>query len=136
MPVDIEIKTLDTAGLVLDLLCQYPAIEPESAFPWIIISSFDHRQILDLRRQACPWALAPIICGTPINTRQLIEEIKPYSLHLKDEFLDLAFSEQIQRQGVRVMVYTVNDFNQVLKLKNSGIDGIFTDYPSKLLNID
>ncbi len=136
MPVNIEIKTLDTAGLVLDLLSQYPAIEQESAFPWIIISSFDHRQMLDLRRQACPWALAPIICGTPINARQLIDEIKPYSLHLKEEFLDLAFTEQIQRQGVRVMVYTVNDFSQVLNLKNVGIDGIFTDYPSKLLNID
>ena len=136
MPVNIEIKTLDTAGLVLDLLSQYPAIESESAFPWIIISSFDHRQILDLRRQTCPWALAPIICGTSINARQLIDEIKPYSLHLKDEFLDLAFTEQIQSQGVRVMVYTVNDFDQVLNLKNSGIDGIFTDYPSKLLNID
>jgi glycerophosphoryl diester phosphodiesterase len=136
MPVNIEIKTLDTAGLVLDLLSQYPAIEPESAIPWIIISSFDHRQILDLRRQACPWELAPIICGTPINARQLIDEIKPYSLHLKDEFLDLALTEQIQRQGVRVMVYTVNDFNRVLNLKNSGIDGIFTDYPSKLLHID
>jgi len=120
MPVNIEIKTLDTAGLVLDLLSQYPAIEQESAFPWIIISSFDHRQI----------------CGTPINARQLIDEIKPYSLHLKEEFLDLAFTEQIQRQGVRVMVYTVNDFSQVLNLKNVGIDGIFTDYPSKLLNID
>ncbi len=136
MPVNIEIKTLDTAGLVLDLLGQYPAIEPQSAFPWIIISSFDHRQMLDLRRQACPWALVPIICGTPINARQLIDEIKPYSLHLKEEFLDLAFTEQIQRQGVRVMVYTVNDFSQVLNLKNVGIDGIFTDYPSKLLNID
>jgi glycerophosphoryl diester phosphodiesterase len=136
MPVNIEIKTLDTAGLVLDLLSQYPAIEPESAFPWIIISSFDHRQMLDLRRQDCPWELAPIICGTPINARQLIDEIKPYSLHLKEEFLDLAFTEQIQRQGVRVMVYTVNDFSQVLNLKNVGIDGIFTDYPSKLLNLD
>ena len=136
MPVNIEIKTLDTAGLVLDLLSQYPAIEPESAFPWIIISSFDHRQMLDLRRQDCPWELAPIICGTPINARQLIDEIKPYSLHLKEEFLDLAFTEQIQRQGIRVMVYTVNDFAQVSSLKNAGIDGIFTDYPSKLLNID
>ena len=136
MPVNIEIKTLDTAGLVLDLLSQYPAIEPESAFPWIIISSFDHRQMLDLRRQDCPWELEQIICGTPINARQLIDEIKPYSLHLKEEFLDLAFTEQIQRQGIRVMVYTVNDFAQVSSLKNAGIDGIFTDYPSKLLNID
>ena len=40
MPVNIEIKSFDTAGLVLDLLSQYPIIEAESAFPWILISSF------------------------------------------------------------------------------------------------
>jgi len=136
MPVNIEIKSLDTAGLVLDLLSQYPAVEAEPAFPWVVISSFDHRQILDLRRQACPWELAPIICGIPIDTEQLIDEIKPYSLHLREDFVDLAFTEQIQRQGVRVMVYTVNDFAQVLSLKKNGIDGIFTDYPSRLLNIE
>jgi glycerophosphoryl diester phosphodiesterase len=50
--------------------------------------------------------------------------------------VDLAFIEEIQRQGVKIMVYTVNDFAQAQYLKNSGIDGIFTDYPSSLLSID
>ena len=135
MPVNIEIKSFDTTGLLLDLLAQYPVIEPGSAFPWILISSFDHRQILDLRHQSCPWELAPIISGVPINSGQLIDEIEPYSMHLKHEFVDLAFIDQVKRQGVRVMVFTVNDVDQALSLKNSGIDGIFTNYPSELLKI-
>ena len=136
MPVNIEIKSFDTAGLVLDLLSQYPIIEAESAFPWILISSFDHRQILELRHQACPWELAPIISGIPTNAKQLIEEIKPYSLHLDGDYVDLAFIQQAQSRGVRVMVFTVNDYSQALELKNSGIDGIFTDFPSKLMSIE
>jgi len=136
MPVNIEIKSLNSAALVLDLLQQYPVIESESAFPWVLISSFDHRQILELRRQSCPWELAPIISGIPINSKQLIDQIKPYSLHLKDDFVDIAFIKQVQRQGVRVMVYTVNDFGQAQSLKKSGIDGIFTDYPSNLAHIE
>ena len=136
MPVNIEIKSLDSAGLIVDLLRQYPTIEAESPFPWILISSFDHRQILELRRQACPWELAPIISGIPTNGNQLIDEIKPYSLHLDDKYVDLKIIEQIQSQGVRVMVFTVNDYNLALDLKNSGIDGIFTDFPSKLTGIE
>ena len=135
MPVNIEIKSFDTTGLLLDLLGQYPVIESRTVFPWILISSFDHRQILDLRRQSCPWELAPIITGVPINAGQLIDEIEPYSLHLKHEFVDLSFTDQIQRQDVRVMVFTVNDVGQALRLKKSGIDGIFTNYPSKLLDL-
>jgi len=134
IPVNIEIKSSDTADLLLDLLAQYPLIEAQSEFPWILISSFDHRQILDLSRQDCPWKLAPIISGIPINARQLIDQIKPYSIHLDDEYVDLTLIDQIQHQGVRVMVYTVNDLNRALSLKNSGIDGIFTNYPSSLLN--
>jgi len=135
MPVNIEIKSSETADPLLDLLAQYPLIEAQSEFPWILISSFDHRQILDLSRQSCPWKLAPIISGIPANAKQLIEEIKPYSLHMKDDYVDFEFIEQVQGMGVHVMVFTVNDFNRALSLKQSGIDGIFTDFPSELSNL-
>jgi glycerophosphoryl diester phosphodiesterase len=48
------------------------------------------------------------------------------------EYLDYAFIGQVQRQGVQVMIFTVNETSQALEMKNAGIDGIFTDYPSKL----
>jgi len=134
-PVNIEVKSFNSAGLVVDLLGQYPTVEVESPFPWVLISSFDHRQILELRRQNCPWHLAPIISGIPTNAKQLIEEIKPYSLHMDDEYVDFEFIEQVQGMGVRVMVFTVNDYSQALNLKQSGIDGIFTDFPSELSNL-
>ncbi len=134
-PVNIELKSFNSAGLVVDLLSQYPAIEVESEFPWILISSFDHRQILELRRQNNPWHLAPVISGIPTNAKQLIEEIKPYSLHMKDDYVDFKFIEQVQGMGVRVIVFTVNDYSQALNLKQSGIDGIFTDFPSELSSL-
>jgi len=136
MSINIEIKSFDTTELLLDLLSQYPSIEADPGIPGILISSFDHRQIRELRSQSCPWALAPIISGISINAEQLIDEIKPYSLHLNDEFVDFTFIDQVQNQGVRVMVFTVNDMARALSLKNSGIDGIFTNFPSRFLNLD
>ena len=135
MPVNIELKSFNSAGLVVDLLEQYPTVEIESPFPWILISSFDHKQILELKRQNCPWHLAPVISGIPTNAKQLIEEIKPYSLHMKDDYVDFKFIEQVQGMGVRVIVFTVNDYSQALNLKQSGIDGIFTDFPSELSSL-
>ncbi|MCH8104349.1 MAG: glycerophosphodiester phosphodiesterase [Proteobacteria bacterium] len=136
LPVNIEIKSFDTVSLLLELLDQYPVIEQDSNFPWILISSFDHRQIRELRNRSCPWELALLTGGIPINTRQLIDEIKPFSWNMKDEYVDYSFIEQIQRQGVRVMIYTVNKMHRAVSLRNGGIDGIFTDYPSSLANID
>jgi len=132
IPLNIEIKSPGTAPALLALLEQYPAIEQVSGIPWIIISSFDHRQILELRSQDCCWALAPIILGIPLNARQLIDDIKPFSFHLYNEYLDFGMIREIQQQGVRVMVFTVNKPDRAHELRNAGIDGIFTDYPSKL----
>ena len=132
LPINIEIKSPATGPALLKLLDQYPTLDQASEFPWIIISSFDHRQVLDLSQQGCPWALAPITLGVPVNTRQLIDEIRPFSMHMDDEYLDFELIKEIQRQGVRVMIYTVNKPELALELQKAGIDGVFTDVPSEL----
>ena len=136
MPVNIEIKSLNTAKLLLDLLSEYPPLPQAPDLPWIIISSFDHRQILELRQLGCEWALAPVSYGIPMQPMEMIKTLQPYSWHIDNEYLDKNLVRQIQDQGVRVMMYTVNDLDQAVKLKKSGLDGIFTDYPSILRLID
>lgn len=136
MPVNIEIKSSDTAALLLQLLDKYPPVNQQSLFPWILISSFDHQQLVDLRQLSSRWQLAPIITGIPTNTNQLINEIKPYSINFNDDYIDMALIKQIQSQDVRVMVFTVNDVEHATSLKNAGINGVFTDFPSQLLDIN
>jgi len=132
IPLNIEIKSASTGLALLELLEQYPAIEQTSELPWIIISSFDHQQIRELRRQNCPWALAPIILGIPLNTAQLIDEIKPFSIHLYNEYLDIELVRQIQGKGVLGMVSKLSWVVPVDDWGTSAIPGIFTDYPSTL----
>ncbi len=136
MPLNIEIKSLDTAVLVNNLLCEYPTLEPNPVFPWILISSFDHRQLLQLRLEHCPWALAPAISGVPMQPNTLIEQLQPYSWHIDDKYLDVELIQNIQAHGVRVIVYTINHISFARKLKAMGIDGVFTDLPSTLRHID
>ena len=136
MPVNIEIKSFDTATLLNELLAEYPPLEANPHFPWVLISSFDHRQILQLKKQNCPWALAPICHGIPMQPESIIAELEPYSWHMNDECLDFALIEKIQAQGIKVMVYTVNDIAFARQLKQAGINGIFTDLPSTLRYID
>lgn len=136
MPLNIEIKSLHSATLLVELLNQYPGLDTNPVLPWVLISSFDHRQILDLKQMGCEWALAPVSYGIPMQPMEMIETLQPYSWHFDYEYLDADLLRQIQAQGVRVMSYTVNDIGTVRKLKKLGIDGIFTDYPSTLRAID
>jgi len=136
MPLNIEIKSINTGRLLLELLDRYPVIEKESSFPWILISSYDHRQIVDLKRDSCPWELAPIISGKPKKINRLIEDINPFSIHINGNYINMAVIKQIQSQGVQAMIFTVNERDQVVNLKRNGINGVFTNYPSRFLNIN
>jgi glycerophosphoryl diester phosphodiesterase len=136
MPINIEIKSFNTAALLLKVLSHYPALEPNLHFPWILISSFDHRQILELRQMNCPWSISPISSGVPIHVESMIEVLKPYSWNMDDEYIDLDFINQMKNLDVPTMVFTVNDKDRARELKNAGVVGIFTDFPSTMTNFN
>jgi len=135
MPVNIEIKSITNLDLLLDLLADYPAPQPVIGLPWIFISSFDHIAIRRLRQLNCPWPLAPLTTGTLLQTAVELEQIAPFSWHFFDEYLDFDLLRQLRERGVKNLVFTVNDTRRAQQLRQQGIAGIFTDFPSKMTRI-
>lgn len=133
MPVNIEIKSITNLNLLLDLLDHYPAPKPVTGLPWIFISSFNHDAIKQLKDLDCPWPLAPITTGIPLQTTVELEQIAPFSWHFDDEYLDFNQLGQLRDQGVKNFVFTVNDTGRAQQLRQQGIAGIFTDFPSKMM---
>jgi glycerophosphoryl diester phosphodiesterase len=136
MPINIEIKSFNTAALLLEVLSHYPALEANPNFPWILISSFDHRQILELRQMNCPWPISPISSGVPIHVESMVEALKPYSWNMDDEYIDIDFISQMKHLNIPTIVFTVNNKARARELKNAGAAGIFTDYPSTMVEIN
>jgi glycerophosphoryl diester phosphodiesterase len=136
MPVNIEIKSIDNLNLLLDLLSRYPTPGKAPGLPWIMITSFNHARLLDLKQQGCSWPLAPITTGIPVQTAFELEHIGPYSWHFNDEYLDFKLLTELREQGVPSFVFTVNDVERAHYLKRQGVAGIFTDIPSKMAQID
>ena len=135
MPVNIEIKAVANPHLLLDLLARYPAPEARTGHPWILISSFNHKILLQLKKLGCSWPLAPISSGTPLEVSAEMEQLKPWSWHFSDEYLDLELVMQLREQGVPSLVFTVNDAERAAFLKRSGVAGIFTDFPTQMIEL-
>jgi glycerophosphoryl diester phosphodiesterase len=136
LPVNIEIKSVTNLQLLLDLLARYPALEASSTaapgLPWILISSFDHSALRELRKLDCPWPLAPISSGIPLQLNVELEQLAPFSWHFDNEYLDLDQVRHLRQLGVASLVYTVNDIARAEFLKQQGVAGIFTDIPTQM----
>jgi glycerophosphoryl diester phosphodiesterase len=132
MPLNIEIKSVAEPRLLLDLLARYPALEASPGLPWILISSFNHAVLLELRKLACPWPLAPISSGIPLQCDAELEQLAPYSWHFDDEYLDFEQIRYLRERGVASQVYTVNDSVRAQFLRQNGIAGIITDFPTRM----
>jgi glycerophosphoryl diester phosphodiesterase len=133
MPLNIEIKSVNDPRLLLDLLAGYPAPPSPPGLPWILISSFNHRVLAQLKRHGCPWPLAPIVSGVPLGFAPELERIAPWSWHFDDEYLEFDQVRELRERGVASLVYTVNDPARARFLKANGVAGIFTDYPTQML---
>jgi len=136
LPLNIEIKAVENLDLLLDLLARYPQPEPSAGLPWILISSFNHSAIEQLRQRGCPWPLAPISHGIPLQVDIELARIAPYSWHFDNENLDFELVQNLRARGIPSLVFTVNDVVRARQLRAGGVAGIFTDYPSKLKQID
>ena len=130
IPLNIEAKSIRNTNKLLDLLESYDEPTAESVIPWVLISSFDHDVLFELKQRGCRWSLAPIDHPIPDNIDSVIEKLTPYSCHFDDEQLDIEKLARLHRAGVRSFIYTVNSIERANELKEVGVAGIFTDFPS------
>jgi glycerophosphoryl diester phosphodiesterase len=133
IPVNIEIKTHNTVPKLLEILSRYATLPKSNDLPWLLVSSFDHQQLKSLRAERSDIQIAPITLGLPLHIDLIIDDIKPYSWHMDDEYLHQPTIEKIGKHNVLVFVYTVNNPDHLSKLNAFGVSGIFTDHPSTFL---
>jgi len=123
----------------------YPGIEEKvlaflkskpGLFEKSMVSSFDHGTLKRFRELSPRLKLAYL--GHGLSTMLLLPALKKarsvgaVNFHLA---LRIAFKlnvSRIKKAGFRVCVYTVNERKDALRMKEIGVDGIFSNYPDIL----
>lgn len=52
-----------------------------------------------------------------------------------EEVIDAAFIQKAQENGLPVHIYTINETEQMQRLLGWGVDGLFTNYPDRLIEL-
>lgn len=125
--INIELKGADTAEPTARLLLSY--IEGGAPADRFLISSFDHQQLITVKEIAPEISTGVNIYGSPLNHAKFAEILGVSSVHIHTNFVNRAFVEDAHQRGLKVFVFTVNHKEELDRVMDLGVDGIFTNYP-------
>lgn len=77
--------------------------------------------------------LGAMIIGLPVDDAAFAESLGAYSVHLSLEFIDGRLVEDAHARGLRVFVFTVDQPEDIERMREFGVDGVFTNYPERVL---
>jgi len=129
--VNIELKGPGTARPVVEF------IATRRKYGWrddlILVSSFNHSRLEAVRRMDPRIRLGVLISGPPGDAAAIAVGLGAYSVHLSLRSADKTFVDDAHFRGLRVFVFTVNDPDHIRRMEALGVDGVFTNYPERVL---
>ncbi len=121
-----EAETADIAARALKKL--WPA-----ALPPPLVSSFKEECLEVVRRVAPEYALALNVFNLPRGWEQKARDLGLAAIHCRENKLTQKQVSAIIAEGVTVRAFSVSDPARAEKLYGWGIEGIFSDFPDRLL---
>jgi glycerophosphoryl diester phosphodiesterase len=132
--INIELKGENTAKPVVDLIRKYVKKSTWTTEDFLI-SSFNHHELLKAKQLFPELKIGALMCAVPIEYSEFGEKLNAYSVNISLEFVCKAFVDDAHNRGLKVFVYTVNHTEDILKMYNVGVDGVFTNYPDRVFSL-
>lgn len=99
----------------------------------LLVSSADHALLAAFHRQAPGVALAALYRSAPSPDDVHRLDLPLAAVSLSRRGLGRADVSRLAGTGLAVLVYTVNKVAEARRLRDWGVDGVFTDHPQRLL---
>jgi glycerophosphoryl diester phosphodiesterase len=129
--INIELKSYETADKVVDLIEKYVS-EKKWNYNQFLVSSFDWSA---LQRVALLNSKIPIGVLTETNLDlafAFAKVIKAKSIHPYFHLLTEENTAKMQEIGFQVFPWTVNEIEDIKRIKTYNVDGIISDFPDRL----
>ena len=135
--VNIEIKGGHVATNIANVAREY-LNKPNWNDADIILSSFSQGDVHMLRQHYPDMSLSYILYEQYCNLEELrgmkhnYLEKNIHSINLPIEEISEEIVEYCNGNNIRIYVYTANELKEIRYLRELGVNGVFTDYPSRI----
>ncbi|TDO78220.1 glycerophosphoryl diester phosphodiesterase [Flavobacterium chryseum] len=129
--INIELKGLGTASKVVALIEEY-ITEKNWNYKDFIVSSFDWNLLQETSNLNSKIQIG-VLTETDLESALAFAElIKARAIHPDYQLLNCENVKQMQQQGFLVLPWTVDDEEDIKKIKSYNVDGIISDFPDKI----
>ena len=129
--VNIELKGVKTAKPVQELIEKYVKNKGWE-YDDFLISSFNHYELKEFSKLNSKIKIGALISGIPIGFSKFAKMLNIDSVNLCFEFINQEFVDDAHNRNLKVYVWTVNDSDDIERMKTFGVDGIFSNFPDRL----
>lgn len=99
----------------------------------ILVSSFDHGELAELRARMPGLALAALWVEPPADFRKTLHDLQAAALHVHYSHLSQSLVQAATSHGFDIRVYTVNDVKVMAPFRDIGLTSVITDHPPMFL---
>lgn len=129
--LNIELKGQATAAPVVELISRY--VEKGWHKDSFLVSSFNHRELLAVKCLDKDIKLGALIRALPVDDAKFAGDLGAFSINLALDCIDQRFVDDAHSRGLKVYVYTVNHPDDIEKMHRLGVDGVFCNFPERVL---
>jgi glycerophosphoryl diester phosphodiesterase len=130
--INVELKGSHTAAPVAALIAEYVGRQGWS-FDDFLVSSFDHARIREAK-EVCPdIRIGALIMKVPRGLAKFAESLGAWSLHADKRCVTPELVTDAHGRGLKVFVFTVNQPREIARMKELGVDGVFSDFPERVV---
>ncbi|MDP6968870.1 MAG: glycerophosphodiester phosphodiesterase family protein [Gammaproteobacteria bacterium] len=124
--VNIELKCSRVVPVVVRLLTKAIAEYGFSA-EQLCVSAFDHHALMALRSQLPEQPVAPLISACHLDYAACAEPFAAQAIHTYVETTNQALVDDAHARGLVVRVYTVSRAEDLLYMRELGVDAVIVD---------
>jgi glycerophosphoryl diester phosphodiesterase len=130
--LNIELKGDNTVAPLLALLDKAQQ-ELQFDSQRLLISSFNHHLLAELKRHRpeLKLKLGALTASLAIDYAVFAQQLQAYSVNCDVSFINQAFVTDAKARDLKVYVYTVDQADDIARMQQYGVDGIYTNYPAR-----
>jgi len=129
--INVELKGPDTAAPVNEALARYCRAGWKT--DQFLVSSFNHRE---LALSDGAYRRGALFHKLPDNWLDQAQALNAWSANFDFRDVDSGLVDKAHNAGLKVLVYTANELKDIRRMFDAGVDGIFSDYPDRVLDMD